>query len=135
MLTVQCEELVLHQENSTDHSQASILENHQVFMLAVTVLQDSMVEIFGNEVKQEKKHAVDPFTPVYQCNNGYITYHCPQCNYSRLSKGAIYTHLWDTHGMPEFKCGQCDFKSANKTSMRNHELRHKRSKKNYTCAM
>ena len=129
MLKLQCEELALHQESPTYHSQVSILENHQWFMLAVTVLQDSMVEVFGDKAKQEKKHAVDPFTPVYHCNNGNTTYRCPQCNYSRLSKGAIYTHLLDTHGMPEFDCSQCDFKSANKTSMRNHELRHKRSKK------
>ena len=37
MLKVQSEELALYQENPTDHSQASILENHQAFMLAVTV--------------------------------------------------------------------------------------------------
>ena len=80
MLKLQCEELALHQENSTDHSQASVLENHQGFMLAVTVLQDSMVEVFGDKAKQEKKCAVDPFTPVYHCNNGN-TYCCPQCNY------------------------------------------------------
>ena len=129
MLKLQCEELALHQENPTYHSQASILENHQGFMLAVTFLQDSMVEVFRNNAKQEKKHAVDPFTPVYHCNYGNTKYHFPHCNYSRLSKGAIYTHLLDAHGMPRFDCSQCDFNSANKTSMRNHELHHKRSKK------
>ena len=130
MLKQQHEELALHQENPTDHSEASILENHQGFMLAVTVLQDSMFEVFGDKAKREKKHAVDPFTPVYHCNNGNTTYCCPQCNYSRLSKGAIYTHLSDTHGMPKFNCSQCDFKSANK--IMNYIIRDPKGNK-YMC--
>ena len=108
----------------------SILQTNKAFMETVYVLKDSMVDVFGDKTKssQEKK-LKDCFTPVYLCDKGQTIYLCPQCNYKRLSKGAIYTHLGNVHDMPLVECPDCDFKSANKTSMSNHELHHKKKGK------
>ena len=129
MLKIQRQELSEYEKNPAMPKE-SILHTHKAFMEAVYVLKNSMVDVFSDKANsiQEKK-LKDCFTPVYQCDKGQTIYLCPQCNYKRLSKGVIYTHLCNVHDMPLFECSKCDFKLANKTSMSNHELHHKKKGK------
>ena len=70
------------------------------------------------------KGGSDPWKPIYQLTHGHVRYKCPQCEHTKMSKGAIFTHLCDVHDMVPFTCSSCGFSTSNHTSLQNHELQH-----------
>ena len=75
------------------------------------------------------KGGSDPWKPIYQLTHGHVRYKCPQCEHTKMSKGAIFTHLCDVHDTVPFTCSSCGFSTSNCTSLQNHKLRHKKYNK------
>ena len=112
-------------------------------MELVRSLDDSMCEMEGEHKlqpttvqqpqptmsKPTTSHA-DPMKPIHEVIHGKARYRCLQCKHTKMSKGAIFTHLRDVYDMVPFVCSICGFSTANHTSLRNHKLHHKKKDSN-----
>ena len=140
-------QLLKHQQQELKEKctmSTEILGRHKNFMELVKSLDEDMQVYQHAEAQQEfpqqpaivqgqqhpqpttLKGGSDPWKPIYQLTHGHVRYKCPQCEHTKMSKGAIFTHLCDVHDIVPFTCSSCGFSMSNHTSLRNHELRHKK---------
>ena len=136
LLKQQWEEL--KQKGSTSVDIIGHLKN---FMELIKSLDDTMHKMQGEQlttVQMEQLQPTtskctiyhcDPWKTIYEVIHGNVRYQCLQCEHTKMSQGAIFTHLCDVHDMVPFVCSTCGFSSANHTSLRNHKLRHKKKEK------
>ena len=136
LLKQQWEELKQKGSTSVD-----IISHHKNFMELVKSLDDTMHEMQGEQptaVLLEQlqpttsKYTIshcDPWKPIYEFVHRNVRYQCLRCEHTKMSQGAIFTHLCDVHDMVPFVCSTCGFSSANCTSLRNHKLCHKKKDK------
>ena len=53
-------------------------------------------------------------------DDGKPIYKCPKCDFQKMSKGAVETHLVEQHDLKELQCPLCDFCSTNGTVLQQH---------------
>ena len=51
---------------------------------------------------------------------GYKDFKCTQCTFRKQTRGAVESHMYDTHGICGFECMFCDFTTTNSYSLYVH---------------
>ena len=83
-----------------------------------------------NIMKKKKKQVQDipednVKKPKSKIINNRVIFICQYCNtYTGKSSGVIFSHMCQQHGIKKLTCGNCSFKTANRTSFYNHITRY-----------
>ena len=56
--------------------------------------------------------------------HGQMRHKCPNCDFVGRSFGKVYSHMVTDHGVELLLCKKCSLKTANPTSLHNHNKRY-----------